>query len=215
MTASGTCVRVCSSALGLAAVLCMVMPASAQGAAMPTITAPGDGQIVEGQVAVEGTTDIPDFSSAELAFEYSSDPTHTWFTIQTASLPVANSVITLWDTTSITDGDYVLRLRVILSDGSTQDATSTVLVRNYTAAPSPLPAVTATEPPVVEVPTAIVIVPSETPAVAPVAPLATPSALPPNPAGVNSTEIFSNFWRGALLVGVLVLLFAAIVRLRR
>jgi hypothetical protein len=187
----------------------------AQGATVPVIVAPTDGQVLQGQVQVRGTTDVPNFVSAEVAFGYASDPTHTWFTIQTDSLPRTNDVITAWDTTTITDGDYVLRLRVNLSDGSTQDATVSVRILNYTPLPTPSPAATATEPPVVEVPTAIVIAPSDTPTAQPPPVPATPTALPPNPAGVTPGEIFSRFWRGALLVGALVVVFAAIVRLRR
>lgn len=202
-------------AAGLLALLFMPASVLAQGTTVPVIVSPTEGQVLQGQVQVKGTTDIPNFVSAEVAFGYPSDPTQTWFTIQSDSLPRTNDVITVWDTTTITDGDYVLRLRVNLSDGSTQDATTSVRVRNYTPLPTPSPAVTSTEPPVVEVPTAIVIPPSETPTAQPPPIPATPTALPPNPAGVTAGEIFSRFWRGALLVGALVVVFAAIVRLRR
>lgn len=215
MTASGASLRACTFALGLTAMLCMALPVSAQTPVTSGISAPTDGQTLQGQVPVRGTTDVPNFSSAEVAFAYTSDPTQTWFTIQTASLPVRGDVITIWDTTLITDGDYLLRLRVNRIDGSTQDTVETVHVRNYTPIPTATPAVTATQPAVVEVPTAIIILPTETPTAEPVAPAASPSPLPPNPAGITSSEIFSGFWRGALLVGVLVLVFAAIVRLRR
>ena len=215
MNGFGAWPRLYIAAASVIAMLCMVAPALAQGVTLPVIISPSDGQVVQGQVSIRGTTDMPNFSSAELAFAYASDPTHTWFTIQTASLPTTNDVLTIWDTTTITDGDYALRLRVTLLDGSTQEASTSVRVRNYTALPTPSPAVTATQPPVIEIPTAMVILPSETPTVQPDAALPTPSALPPNPAGITSGEIFSGFWRGALLVGALVLVFAAIVRLRR
>ena len=106
-------------------------------------------------------------------------------------------------------------LRVTLADGSTQDATETVKLRNYTPLPTSTPAATATEPPVVEVPTAIVIVPTDTPTAAPIPPMATASPMPPNPAGMTSSEVFSGFWKGALLVAVVVVLLAALMRLRR
>jgi hypothetical protein len=61
----------------------------------------------------------------------------------------------------------------------------------------------------------MVIVPTETATAAPLPVLDTPSALPPNPAGVTTGEVFSGFWKGALLVGVLVILLAALMRLRR
>ena len=214
MTASGALLRVWCTAISLAAMLSVALPASAQGAA-PQIISPPDGQYLQGQVPVQGTTDVPNFVSSELDFAYASDPAPTWFTIQAASTPVNGQVISIWDTTAITDGDYILRLRVTLSDGSTQDVIETVHVRNYTPLPTPSPAVTATQPPVVDVPTAIIIVPTDTLTASPLPPPATPSALPPNPAGVSVGEVFSGFWKGALLVAVLVVLLAALMRLRR
>ncbi len=215
MNGFGAWPRVYRMLVVVVALLCLAAPALAQAPAAPVIISPTDGQVVQGQVPIKGTTDLPNFSSAEVAFSYAVDPTHTWFTMQTASLPVTGATITIWDTTTITDGDYILRLRVILQDGSDQDTAIKVQVRNYTVLPTPSPAVTVTPTAEIKIPTAIVIVPTATPTAAPVAVPPTPSALPPNPAGVTAGEIFSGFWRGALLVGALVLVFAAIVRLRR
>ena len=198
----------------LSAALRAVIPAMAQANSGPVITSPADGQVLQGQVQVKGTTDIPGFSSAELAFAYASDKTGTWFLIQAASQPATNDVIATWDTTLITDGDYTLRLRVSLQDGTFREATEAVHIRNYTAEPTALPAGTPTQKAVVQIPTAMIIVASDTPTQA-AAPPPTPSALPANPAGVTSTEIYSGFWRGALIVGLLVLGFAALMRLRR
>lgn len=215
MTRSRAWPRALIAAAAFAALLCSAHSVAAQASTSPVIVSPGDGQTLQGQVTVKGTTDIPNFSSAELAFAYDPDPTDTWFTIQTASLPVTGDVIATWDTTAITDGDYVIRLRVNLQDGSTSDAVITVHVRNYTPTPTPSPAVTPTERPVVEVPTAMIVLPSATPTLPAVAALPTPSAFPPNPAGVTPGELFSGFWRGALLVGLLVLVFGLLVRYRR
>jgi hypothetical protein len=201
-------------AIFISAALRAVNPVTAQANSGPVITSPADGQVLQGQVQVKGTTDIPGFSSTELAFAYSPDQTGTWFLIQAASLPATNDVIATWDTTLITDGDYTLRLRVALQDGSFREATETVHIRNYTQEPTLAPAGTPTEKAVVQIPTAMIIVASETPTQA-AAPPPTPSALPANPAGVTSAEIYSGFWRGALIVGLLVLGFAALVRLRR
>ncbi len=214
MIGSGGMARLLVSTL-LVGTVVSAAPAEAQGTALPSIISPTDGQAVQGQVTVKGSTDVANFASSELAFGYASDPTHTWFTIQTASLPSSGDTLGLWDTTLITDGDYMLRLRVTLQDGSFQDASVTVLVRNYTALPTPTPAVTATETAALEIPTAIVISASETPTEAPMAPLATPSPLPPNPAGITTSQIYTGFWQGALVVGLLVLAFGALIRFRR
>lgn len=212
---SGARARLFIAGLLIAALLHASAEVAAQNTTLPSISAPTEGQYLQGQVTVKGTTQIPDFSSAEVAFAYASDPTGTWFTIQTASLPVTDDTLAVWDTSLITDGDYSLRLRVILVDGSSRDTTVGVRVRNYTPVPTPTAAMTATQPPVLDIPTAIIIAATETATVTVAPPASTPSALPPNPAGVTPGEIYSEFWRGALVVGVLVLVFGVLVRWRR
>ncbi len=218
MTESGAFPRLLAILLAIAAVLALALPVTAQAVIPPVITAPTDGQVLQGQVQVNGLTDIPNFASADLAFGYDPDPTGTWFTIQSGLPPVAGGLLATWDTTTISDGDYVLRLRVALLDGSSQEALVKVKVRNYTAVPTPSPVVTPTATAALQIPTAIVIVPSPTATAqpeAPTAPVDTPTALPPNPAGMTSAEIFSGFWRGALVVGLVVLGFGVLLRLRR
>jgi len=212
---SGARARLLIAGVLIAAVFHAGAEVAAQYVTLPSISAPADGQYLQGQVTIKGTTQIPDFSSAEVAFAYASDPTGTWFTIQTASLPVTEDTLAVWDTSLITDGDYTLRLRVSLVDGSSRDATVTVHVRNYTPVPTPTAAVTATQPPVLDIPTAIIIASTETATVTVAPPASTPSALPPNPAGVTPGAIYSGFWRGALVVGVLVLVFGVLARWRR
>ena len=194
------------------------VPAFAQQAAAPIIIAPADGQVLQGQVTVKGSTDIPDFSSAELAFTYAAEPNASWFVIQTASLPASNAELMVWDTTSISDGDYILRLRVLLSGGGFQDARVNVQVRNYTTTVTsspPAPLVTVTEQSVLQVPTALIIAASETPEQPVASAVPTPSPLPGNPAGVSPSEVYAVFWRGALGIGLFLLLFGAFFRLRR
>ena len=215
MSKSGAWSRLLIAALLMALTLHGGLQVAAQSTTLPSILSPADGQVAQGQIQIKGTTQIPDFASAELAFAYVSDSTQTWFTIQTASLPVTTDTIAVWDTGTVTDGDYILRLRVVLIDGSFRDAAVTVRVRNYTPVPTPSPVATATELPVVEIPTAIIIGASETPTVTAEAPVSTPTAFPPNPAGVSPGAILTGFWRGALVVGVLVLAFGALIRRRR
>jgi hypothetical protein len=215
MTGSGASSRLLAAALALAAVLAAGTPASAQAPAGPVITSPMEGEILTGQVAVNGVTDIPNFASAELDFGYDADPTGTWFMLQNSSLPVTGGTITTWDTTAVSDGDYVLRLRVVLVDGAAQDTFVKVKVRNYTVVPTNTAAVTPTATVLLQVPTAIIIADTPTATAQPTPVFATPTALPPNPARITTSEIFSGFWRGALIVGLLVLGFGALVRLRR
>ena len=96
-----------------------------------SIASPKPGDILRGQVEIVGNMDVPNFASAELAFSYASNPADSWFTIQTFPQPVTDPTLAVWDTTTLTDGDYVLHLRVFLQDGSTQDVVvSDLKIRN-------------------------------------------------------------------------------------
>ncbi len=190
------------------------MPAFAQGANQPAISSPTAGQVLQGQVAVVGTTDMPNFASAELDFAYASDSTNTWFQIQNSTNSMDNAVLGTWDTTLISDGDYILRLRVTLMDGTFQDVTVTVKVRNYTALPTSTVTVTPTQP-VLQIPTAIVLAPTSTATPTPRPTPPTPTALPLNPASITTHEIYSGFWQGAAIVLLVFLVFGLLIRLRR
>ena len=189
----------------------------AQGATSPVITAPTAGQILRGQVSITGTTEIPNFASAELDFAYASDSTGTWFLIQTFSQPVANSAIAAWDTASISDGDYILRLRVTLQDGSSQDAAVKVKVQNQaplpTATLTTTPTITSTPAFLLQPSTPVVVVASPTPTSPPV--FSTPTVLPPNPVEVKTNDIYGGVQHGACVIVGLFIIFAVLIRLRR
>lgn len=112
------------------------------------IRVPRPGQVLQGLVPIQGSTDIPGFQSAELLFAYIDDPTDTWFLIQTLEEPVAHGLLAEWDTSLITDGDYQLRLIVILENGTRVMAQVKPLrVRNYTPIETDTPAPTESDYP--------------------------------------------------------------------
>ena len=188
-------------------------PVLAQEGAEILITSPQSGQIVQGVVVISGSITVLGFSSYELSFSYNNDPTDTWFTLQTSSLPVVDGELGTWDTTVLTDGDYSLRLRVFLLDSSFQDITVTDLsVRNYTAVPTATMTPTATTVAQFVVPTAQLVAPA--PATATPS-RSTPTPFPPNPAGLQTPSIASALTRGALLAFLLFLGFGILLRLRR
>ena len=205
-----------ASLIGLVilASLMSAVPVLAQGTNPPVITSPANGQVVQGQVAITGTTDMPNFSSSEVDFAYASDSTNTWFQIQSSTNAVDNAVLGTWDTTSITDGDYILRLRVTLSDGTFQDATVTVRVRNYTALPTSTVTATLTQS-ALQIPTAIVLAATPTFTLTPRPTPSTPTASPLNPASITTSEIYSGFWKGAVIALLVFFVFGIIIRLRR
>ena len=175
------------------------------------ITSPGAGSVLRGQVQINGRMNVTDFSSAELAFSYSgSNSTEAWFIIQTFSQPQPDSSLTAWDTTSLSDGDYALRLRVFHSDNSFEDViVSNLQVRNDLPEPTetPLPDIAALQPTsqpstTENPPTPGLIYPSPTP-------------LPQNPAEVTTSSIYNTFGRGALSALALFAVFSLILRLRK
>ena len=194
----------------LLAAFSLALPVAAQGTISPAITAPAADQALQGQVAIMGMTDVPNFDSAEIAFAYALDVTDTWFIIQNTTQPVAGGVLATWDTTSISDGNYVLRLRVNFLDGTLQDVTVPVHVRNYTALPTALPTATPTAP-ALQIPTPILIAASATPTLSP---LPTPEPLPPNPAQVTSADVYGYLRAGALIIVGLFILVGIFLRLR-
>lgn len=185
----------------------------AQDGDQATISYPIEAQFVQGVVTISGSVTVLGFSSYELSFAYENDLTETWFLLTSSSLPVFEGELGFWDTTTLTDGDYTLRLQVFLLDGTIRETmVSDLRVRNYTPIPTPTP--TATSTPVVQfaAPTAQLIAP----AAATVTPsLPTPTMLPPNPASLAEASISSALGQGAALALLLFVVFGLLLRLRR
>lgn len=176
------------------------------------ITFPEAGEALRGVVTISGNTNITGFQEAGLDFSYASNPTNTWFQIATVTEPVFDSTLTTWDTTSITDGEYILRLRVSLEDGSFQEVVVPVSVVNDVPVPTPTIAVSPTPGPVSQVPTPFLLGASPTPTELP---RPTPTALLTNPVSLGGGQIGASLGRGALVMLGLFVLAGIIVRLRR
>lgn len=177
------------------------------------ISSPQNGDELRGQVQIAGNMTVPNFASAELGFKYASDSADNWFTIQTFPQPVAGPALAVWDTTTLTDGDYDLRLRIFLIDGTTQDAiVSDLKIRNDTPEPTEV-VLTETPLPQFNAATSLPALSQTTSTAALTFPSSTP--LPANPASVTTSSIYSTFVRGALIVLVLFIFFSLILRLRK
>lgn len=183
-----------------------------QGATPIAITSPAPDELLRGQVTITGKVDLSSFLSAQLDFAYASNPTDTWFNIQTFSQPMTDSTLAVWDTTTVTDGDYVLRLRVNFEDGTFQEVTVPIKIGNDVL-PTLTPEPTATpEPETILIPTPFLLAASPTPTDLP---RPTPTALPPNPASLGQNQIYASLGRGALVILGLFALAGLIVRVRR
>jgi len=179
-------------------------PVAAQAGLNPVILQPHNGDVLQGSVAITGSSDIAGFASLEIDFAYADDSTGTWFLLASLNQPVQSGTLAQWDTTGITDGNYNLRLRVSLTDGSFRDATVQGLqVRNYTPAELPTSLAPASQPA-----TALQATPTETP-------FPTPTALPRNPAALTPVDVSASMIAGGLVAVLLILLLGIYLRAKR
>lgn len=186
---------------------------AAQAAPPLAITFPLAGTVLRGEITVTGTTQIDNFLSAQLDFAYASNPTGNWFTLQTSPQPVLDSALAVWDTTSISDGDYILRLRVNLSDGTSQEVTVPIKIQNDTPLATPTIAATPTpESVTIDIPTPFLLAASPTPTEVP---RPTPTPLPGNPAALEQDQILLSLGRGALVIIGLFIFAGFVIRIRR
>jgi hypothetical protein len=188
--------------------------ASAQSAGGAAIDQPTGGEVLRGSIEIDGTAETPGFESADLSFGYDGDTTNTWFTIAEIDRPIVGSQLGTWETTAISDGDYVLRLQVHGQAGSVLQATVRVQVRNYTAPVPPTVTATVTASPVPPVPTAMILPIAATSTSTPVIqPTATP--LSPNPVAVSELTVYETFARGAVVATALGAVLALAILRRR
>jgi hypothetical protein len=154
----------------------------------PRITSPQGGDALKGVVTVTGSTNVPNFKSAEVDFAYDREGEPAWFVIQRSSKAVKDGDLAVWDTTTITDGIYQLRVEVLLEDGSRLDSVvSNLRVRNYTIVETPGPASNSQA----KSPAARTSAPFT------VTPKATSTRLPVNPAEVTPGGVYYSLLKGA------------------
>ena len=186
---------------------------AAQDSPPVAITSPASGEILRGEITIIGSTDVPNFASAQLDFKYASDDGDSWFPLAALSQPALDSPLYLWNTASITDGDYILRLRVTLTDGTFQEVTVPITIQNDAPILTPTPAVTSTPASIgVQIPTAFLLAASPTPTEVP---RPTPTPLPPNPASLTQSTILSSLGRGAIVIIGLFIFSFILLRLRQ
>lgn len=160
---------------------------------------PAAGEVLQGNVAIVVLSDVPGFQSAELTFAYAGDPTGTWFLLTESDQPFKGAAMATWDTSTITDGEYDLRLTVFFRRGEPRHIiVPNLRVRNYSPIETGTPASTPTLDPVKPTETL-------TPTISPPAP--TPTPLPTNPAIPGSAQTFTSLGTG---VGLAISIFTAL-----
>jgi hypothetical protein len=171
----------------------------------PQVVSPKPGDVLVGKVNVTGSTDVLDFQSAEVSFRYEGDTGNTWYLIQQSSDPVKDGTLAVWDTSTIADGIYRLRVSVILGDNRTTEVVIPDLrVRNYSTVETatPGPAANIAEKPTEIQPTATVAI------------FSTPTSLPDNPAQVTSLKLVFSLVQGAVFAVACFILLGIYLGLR-
>lgn len=85
--------------------------------AMGVIDWPVTGELIQGAVVVRGSTPIEGLRYYEVDYALSSDPNQVWVLVQEGTTPIQNGILAVWDTTSIPDGQYNLRLLIDQTNG--------------------------------------------------------------------------------------------------
>jgi len=107
------------------------------------ITSPLEGQVIQGVVEVQGSIPDGDFAYAELSYAFEESDSANWFIISRIDTPIQDGILAFWDTTTITDGIYRIRLAVYQTDGDSAEVIiKAIRVGNYTqydtATPAPV-----------------------------------------------------------------------------
>lgn len=114
----------------------MLMPISAIVPSVE-ISSPQEGQVLKGTVQISGTISADGFVSGDVSYAYDGGNDNNWFYIASISQPVANDAIAIWDTSTISDGNYQIKVSVKYSDGQVKEVVIHQLqVRNYTTVQS-------------------------------------------------------------------------------
>lgn len=161
------------------------------------ITSPKAGDALQGLVIINGNTDVSSFQSSEVAFNYLGGSPQNWFLIQQSKTAAKDGALAVWDTTTIADGTYHLRVQVLLQDGRTLEAVvDNLRVRNYTPIETKTPE---------RVPTGAVL--GSSPIRTTATPRITPSPFAANPLEVKPGQVTFSVIEGisAALVGLVLL----------
>ena len=156
-----------------------------------SILSPDPGQALQGTILIIGEINIEEALTVELSFSYLDEPRDTWFLIQEVEEAIPREFKQEWDTTTLTDGQYTLRLVVTTDQDQFIAYVPGLRVRNYSAIETNTPVPTLTPAP------ADTHAPTETPTMTITPVLHTTTPLPPNPAQINPADISMSIGKGA------------------
>jgi PKD repeat protein len=133
----------------------LIVPTAVRPPSLPTptplpisivILSPVPGNVLAGNVQIVGAATHPNFLQYQVEAGPDPNPGNLWYPITAAiQTPVINGTLSIWNTTTVPDGAWALRLRVYLRDGTTlTTVVNNVRVQNQ--APTPVPSPTPNIP---------------------------------------------------------------------
>lgn len=162
---------------------------------------PTDGEVIKGNVQLVGSITGQDFQFADISFRYQDSTSDTWFLITSIDSNINDGVIASWDTSTIADGLYQLRVLAHYENGNDQEAiVKDIQVRNYSPT-DPVPTRDASSPPIDATPLqSITVITSATQE-------DTPTPMPFNELTVTRSQFFLTVLQSAIF-GILLLIVA-------
>ena len=166
------------------------------------ISSPLPGEVAQGLLQIVGTIEVVDLKSFVLEFSFQQNNDQAWFTINKGNTVIVDGILGEWDTSTIPDGNYKLRLTV---NRKTAEPLILVVegvrVRNYsqieTNTPIPTSQILTTTPTAAEITTISSTVEIRQ----------TPTPFNPNPASVSFEDIQKRLLQGAIVGLVIFTIF--------
>jgi hypothetical protein len=125
-----------------------------------SISSPRANAVVQGVVSIEGTANHPEFQKYEVRLAPGLNPNISdsqWIRLRISESAVVNGQLAVWDTSSVADGAYILRLRVVRLDSNYEDVDIAPINVANTVPPTVAPTPTLAETPTpLESPTPLV-----------------------------------------------------------
>ncbi|MBW6471691.1 MAG: hypothetical protein K0B14_01085 [Anaerolineaceae bacterium] len=167
------------------------------------IQTPVDGDYLQGSVQIIGTVTGTGLQTAEISFRYQDSQSQSWFVISQINSPVVDDILATWDTSTIADGVYQIRVLAVYENGREQEKIINNLnVRNYT----PFDPIQTENPEVLS--TDILQNQNVTIETTPTL-RSSPTAMPPNEMVISQSQFITTAIQGGIL-GVLFLLVIAL-----
>lgn len=173
----------------------LILASAAPVFQQPEVTSPRPGDVLQGVVEIQGTISGEDVKGYDVAFAYADDTADAWFLIASGEEQVDKGVIATWDTATIADDTYRLRVQVFYREGDPDTVIiNNLRIRNYS------PAETRTPEPTLEELAAPALTGTPIPAIQTVVPLAQ------NPMEISQARFVKSILTGAGIAGVILLL---------